>query len=762
MNSHVPIFRIGPQDRISLEGISYRMLKRLSHGYVFARIDDPVVIAEFTHQQLHDLSGKPTFRFDRAAFDPVAAAARLEVETSFISELPIADREKILWRQFVCNKFLELEAAGKASRSDASMKAARDVIEAAFDANEGVWSGRRDKEGKPIPLRAGAKPTGYKMPSPRTLRTWLKAYEASGLRTTALRDKRFRSGDRLTPRHNSEIRKLLASAALDYATETKPSVRDIYKKLCSTLNEVNVERLAAGMSKLDPPSYDRLLKEVRSLPAFDVYAGRNGLPAAMKRFNMVANGVDLERPLQRVEIDEWRINLMTVIENIGLFESLTQEQQEELRARRYWACVAIDVRTRVILGMMVAPSVSATLARETLEMVVTSKKGLAEEVGALSAWDQHGTPETVVTDQGATFMSHEYRRSVIDLGCDPDAPPAGRPWLRGTIERFFRTIDQQALAPFTGRTFANIAAKGDYDPVARVSLSIEELCRALVRWVVDVYHNSPHAGLSGETPANAWKRLVGTYGIIPPPDRHVRRAVFGIDLTRVLSPRGIRVAGLFFNALELQAHRRIKGDVGVAVKVDPADLGHISVNLGSGGWIAVPCMREGIDGVPLAIWKSAAADLRRQFAAEARLTDDIVLTAIREAWKMAAKAQKRVGILSTRPSTDELDSLERQLRLGFPSPEDQMHDPGSPVTDLLSRAIPTGTPSLEPPSEEPPSAPSRTFTRRELQPQADRAADPVQPAAEVKPTAIPDGKPDASPPEPPYTPSRTFKSRKPT
>ncbi len=97
------------------------------------------------------------------------------------------------------------------------------------------------------------------------------------------------------------------------------------------------------------------------------------------------------------------------------------------------------------------------------------------------------------------------------------APPAGLPALRGRIERFFKTAGMQALCPYTGRTFESIAAKGDYDPVARVSLTLPELCDVITRWVLDIYHNSPHIGLKGETPANCWKRLVKAYGIIPHP-----------------------------------------------------------------------------------------------------------------------------------------------------------------------------------------------------------------------------------------------------
>lgn len=704
MDPRLPVFRLTSHDRITLEDVAYRPVCQVAAGYVLARVDDPLVMAEFTHERLRALSQKPGFRFDRAAFDPAALASRLESEARIVSELPPKDRECVLWRQFFCVGFMKLEADGKASRSDASMKRAIGVLSAEFTANEGRWVGRRNEDGKQIPLCAGDQqpPTP---PSPRTLRTWLKAYEEAGLRAVALRKKLFRCGNRVTVRHPPEIRGLLADAALNYASNKRPSVADLHRKLKADIDLLNLERERAGLSPLKKPSYDRLLKEVRSIPAFDVYAGRYDQSAAMKKFAMVANGPDVERPLQRVEIDEWKIDLHTLVEGRGVLEGLTPEQQDEIRRTRFWACVAIDFRTRVILGMKVAPRVSSSLAREVLEMVVTPKAAFADAAGARSPWDQHGSPEAVVTDQGSTFMSRDFRRAVIDLGCDADAPPAGMPGLRGTIERFFHTIDQQALGIFTGRSFGNVVEKGGYDAVAQASLSIEELCTALVRWVVDVYHNCSHAGLGGETPANAWSRLTGQFGIIPPPDRHVRRAIFGLDLQRTMSSRGVVAMGLFYNAYELQEHRRRHGDVEVDIKVDPADLGHISVRLGEGGWIAVPCMRPGLDDVPISIWQAAAADMRRRFIAEAKVNDAVVSEAIRDAWEMARKAERRAGILSTRPSAEELAKVERQIGLGFLS---SRHDgppiaPSGKQADLMARATPTSRPAPNPPLAAKPS-----------------------------------------------------------
>lgn len=702
MNVHVPVFRLSPNDRLGIDGIDYRMRQRLPQGYVLARVDDPGVIEEFSHDRLHLLSQTARFRFDRGAFDIAAIAARMESDADIVADIPEDEREMVLARRYYATAFLKMEAEKKATRSDASMKAAIKVIDAAYVDRMHKAEAKRNENGHLIPPRPEHKRAALSI-SPRTLRTWLRKFENAGLRATALRSGYRRCGDRVTARLDPAIKRLIAEFAPLYASENRPTIRAVYGRLVAALDAVNKERAEIGMPALPAPSYDRLRAEIRAMPEFDVYAGRYGLPAAMKRFLIVRNGPDVERPLQRVEMDEWRIDLMTILENADVLDGLPPEQQAELKRKRYWVCVAIDVATRVILGMKVAAGVSAELAIETLEMVVSPKRRYADAVGAGSDWNHHGSPECIVHDQGAAFMSGSFRRTVIDLGCDPDAPPAGLAWLRGTIERAFRTMEGQALAPFTGRTFGSIDAKGDYKPEERASLTVAELCQALVRWVVDVYHNTPHAGLGGETPANAWSRLVGKFGIIPAPDRHVRRAIFGTDLTRAVTPRGVRCLGLYYNSVELQAHRRHYGDVDVEVKLDAWDLGHVSVRLGA-GWMAIPCMRTGFDDVPTDIWIAASKDLRRRFVQEAKLTDAIVAAAIRDAWEMARMAQARAGIQATRPSREELDLLEKQIGRGFARPEDASSDTLTPAADLMSKAIPSVKPSSTSSSQRPTSS----------------------------------------------------------
>jgi len=61
---------------------------------------------------------------------------------------------------------------------------------------------------------------------------------------------------------------------------------------------------------LKVPSYVCLLGEVAKIPAFDLMAGQIGVERAKNYFRAVNAGLgDVVRPLERVEIDEWTVDL---------------------------------------------------------------------------------------------------------------------------------------------------------------------------------------------------------------------------------------------------------------------------------------------------------------------------------------------------------------------------------------------------------------------------------------------------------------------
>lgn len=712
MNSDfTPRFNLSNQDRLVINNIAYKRRRRLPHGYMLERVDDPDVVETFTDRDLHLAEATPGFRFERSAFAEGKACATSNSVDGLVSWIPEEQQEEVLWRTRFCAGMEKEIQAGNATLSDASYKKWAPVVAQRDHADELRRTANRNADGEIIKPKAGDRELGgRKPPSARTYRKWRKWYLEGGERAISLGKRYFRSGNRVTERLGLPERQILNRFSVMYMSESRPTKRDVYRLMkAHIVDEENPKRLAAGEKPLRVPSYERLVAEINSFPQFDTHACRYGLDAAKKRFAMVQTGVDVERPLQRVEIDEWRVNLQTLCVDLGILDKLSDKLKSEVATARPWLCAALDCSSRVCLGFKLGLTPTADLAMDTLEMVVTPKAPFALASGALSRDDFYGSPERIVHDQGAAFLSLRFRRAIIDLEADAEAPPAGIPALRGRIERFFRTAGVQALCPFTGRTFESVAAKGDYDPVARISLTLRELCDVITRWVLDIYHNTPHAGLKGETPANCWKRLVKAYGIIPPPDRHRRRAVFGVQRQCCLTPTGVGLFGLHFNSRELQEFRRRRGDVTLEVRMSHMDLGHVSARLDDGGWLAVPNVRPGFDDVPLRIWRDAEADLRRRFKAEAAVADDIVAKAVKDAWELGRTTAARVSILSTRPSAEELDYAQKELGYGFGRPA-QMADGAMPLAgNLLAGTIPTGTSDGAVASTVAPKAKTRSF-----------------------------------------------------
>ncbi len=169
--------------------------------------------------------------------------------------------------------------------------------------------------------------------------------------------------------------------------------------------------------------------------------------------------------------------------------------------------------------------------------------------------------------------------------------------------------------------------------------------------------------------------------------------------------------GLYYQSEELQAHRRKFGDAQVDVKVNLQNLGHVSVRIGD-GWAAVPCQTKGFEGVTFYTWRKTINDLHRRFAAEAELSEPIVLEALRAIEAMSTDASQAANISSTRLTIEELDRAERSITLTIRSVNATAAQEAASGGDAFdadwSIAIPaeqstTPAPSLPPP-QIPPTA----------------------------------------------------------
>lgn len=115
-----------------------------------------------------------------------------------------------------------------------------------------------------------------------------------------------------------------------------------------------------------------------------------------------------------------------------------------------------------------------------------------------------GLPRKLYVDNGAAFRSHHLAQICASLGIALVHSPPYQPEGRGKVERWFRTVRDEFLATFTGKT-------------------IDDLNAALETWLRETYHIRINRG-TGEAPLRRFTSRVECLRQAPPDlEDHFRR-----------------------------------------------------------------------------------------------------------------------------------------------------------------------------------------------------------------------------------------------
>lgn len=471
---------------------------------------------------------------------------------------------------------------------------------------------------------------------------WYLSFKREG--PGGLFDRYSRSGnrsDRYSPAIMSIVRGVI-NTRLDEERCTVSSIVDSVQAACLLHYERHGSR-----GSLKMPGYEFIHDLIDALAPIDHQIRRRGFAVAYKDMHSLGVGITTSRAFERVEIDEHSLDLMVILQGFGIWDWLTEEEREQLNlngtASRVTVSAAIDVHTRCIVAMRMSAGSTTSLARETIEMLVQDKTPVADAVGAHDPWDMYGRPEKIVFDRGATYLADELYDLLSELGIGYLGAPARKPWLRPFIERLFRTVHNGLVQRFSGRTFSNVVAKGENDAQARASLTLPELLQWLVRWIVDVYHNTPHGGLGRRTPAEAWAQAVAVHRPELLTRDELRRA-FGIRRRVKLGSKGLRVMHIDYQTVELAEFcNRFGRGKEFDVFWWPADIGVILVKISEDQWMSVSAADKKWIG------KSFEDLLRlRHYTAGDRAVSDLVRAkAIKELDAAAHDGKVRRGLLPT-------------------------------------------------------------------------------------------------------------------
>jgi transposase InsO family protein len=197
---------------------------------------------------------------------------------------------------------------------------------------------------------------------------------------------------------------------------------------------------------------------------------------------------------------------------------LRDKQREETHKFDFSApleCVQVDGLYTVVVPAAKARKRQAVLMSfldDATRRVVYGTFGFSEntvafEQGIKHILKAHGKIGRVYVDHGSAFVSGQTQRILDTLGIILVHSRVGRPSGRGKIERYHRTVRDQFLRPLDVGSLT----------------SLEDLDSRFHSWLESEYHRSPHRGLEGKTPLEAW--VENARFIVPLPA--------GVDLDRL-------------------------------------------------------------------------------------------------------------------------------------------------------------------------------------------------------------------------------------
>lgn len=275
-----------------------------------------------------------------------------------------------------------------------------------------------------------------------------------------------------------------------------------------------------------PPCLNTLYDRINHLDLGLRTKARLGTKAFGEAFEL-RGGVFREQqfPLQTVEIDHTKIDLL-------VRDEATQEV-----VSRVWLTTALDVYSRCVWGYYLGfEEPSANTVGLVMAMGTMQKDDLVTKFG-LTDWPVYGIPYQIHTDNGKDLVSWSVEAGCIANTIQIARRPVHVPRYGGHVERIVRTFNDQFIHTLPGTTFSNPRERGEYDFEKEAALTMKDLEKLLLMFIVNEYHNTIHRTL-GMTPLNKWKR-----GVEEPywqPQLPVDPEKYRRDFLPIVEPDGLR------------------------------------------------------------------------------------------------------------------------------------------------------------------------------------------------------------------------------
>lgn len=353
--------------------------------------------------------------------------------------------------------------------------------------------------------------------------------------------------------------------------------------------------------KLPPPADSSIRRRINMVDARLAVSRRRGKKVARDRFDPASTPFHVERALDLLQMDHALVDVILV------------DTEHRAPIGRPWLTLGIDCATRVVGGIYLSleyPS-SVSVASCVTHAFLPKERWLKSR--AIDAtWPVHGRWKTLHTDNAREFCSDALRAGCSAHQIILEYRPVKTPHYGAHIERLIGTLSRK-IKLLSGATFSSIEKRGTYDSDQRATLTLLEFERWLIH-EIEIYHNTPHRGLGGATPSQAWAGSLEKYGIAAlPPSLADQRKMF-LDFLpfkkRVVSRNGIALFTGRYWAGVLSPFIAPKEKV--VVRYDPRNMSCVFVRSPEGAYIDVPYSDVRLPSASLGEIKRAAKELRRR------------------------------------------------------------------------------------------------------------------------------------------------------
>lgn len=384
---------------------------------------------------------------------------------------------------------------------------------------------------------------------------------------------------RAKPYHGDRYAIFEEAVADVYLTLQKQPKSAVYERVLRHITSLN--------SSLPPdlhircPARSTVYRWLDGLRQDIVDGARLGAEVARAKYRIAIGGLKVNGILERIEIDHTPIDLIVVDAATGL------------QMGRPWLSIATDKASRMIMGFYLSfntPSAHSVL--QCLRRAILPKtEWLIRFPDIKGTWPAQGIPDLIAIDNGMDLHASGLQKACEEMGVQMLFCGARTPEHKGSIERFFRTMNQGLIHRLPGTTFSNVGERGDYPAEKLAAITLTDLVHLITKWVVDIYLVRPHRAI-GATPLAKWSELARQRSIELPLYPKQLEVISGIPAKRTLFHYGIELEGQHYNSRQLQELRRQSGkNMVVDLKFYEHSISFIQVfNPLAKEYLEVPCV----------------------------------------------------------------------------------------------------------------------------------------------------------------------------